>query len=1159
MPTLPLRITHIVRELEDGLFLHELLRSPELRILQTQKEVESLEDLPGDLFLQLKRQWLHERLAPPRFVVEQWTVEVSLPQSANTPWTSPLTLSFPVVGWKTGSGVHQAIVPDLELDILEPTLEALQRRLPTAILETLARKRLTHDFIALQQTQRTQELLMQDVPLELTLLSPLELHRQAQGQGKLGAPQVLKEVAQDASLLSQIPSQCFEQDEIQDRLRELLTRTPGRSVLLVGPSGVGKSVLYRSVLTQLLAKASARPPQPYFTSGARLVAGMSGFGQWQERCLQLVQEAPASTHLLHLGHLIELMDSGKSAHSQENIAGFLLNYIARGEIRVVVEATPEALSVIERQLPRALESLEILRVEEPSSEATRRILRRFLSSLPEPVPDAAPSVLERIERLHTRYATTSCRPGRPLRFLTHLVEDSRFELAPGYSDVAPLTEAQVLSAFSRDTGLPRWVIDPAIPFDTDAHRAWLSARVVGQEEAIDAVLEVLTTLKAGLQRHGRPLASFLCIGPTGVGKTQLARSLAELIFQSPDRMFRFDMSEYAHPLAVDRLVGGIQGKEGLLTAKVREQPFCVILLDELEKADSAVFDLLLQILGEGRLTDGAGRVADFSNTLILMTSNLGVASYRPTQTGFSGTARIERKDHDFGTPEQALRTRTAGHFVREVEKFIRPELFNRLDRILAFQPLSPSTLHSIVGRELELIRNRSGLKRRPILLEIAPEVQDWLGTHGYDARYGARPLKRLIERALLHPLTLAVMDVMPDDPPEQALVKVGRDGLEVTVTAVDRAQLQKATAAKLPQAQSETLEESLRKVQDLRYLMTRLSRSGTAIELRNETTRIHRDHESLSARTQKLKARATALALKQPQTSTAPLETPESRHLSRIEAQAHALHQRLETLRKHERAMEHLTQQLRTQEADLLLAMMEETPPVTFVSEHVAMKERYDTLLNDLYDYRFPGGNRITLLLLSEEPEIRVEWSQRYVRVLSQLGMNVQVRRVAILAGPPPKGSKRPPIQNLHQFTLLTEADSTFVVGAQTISTEPELLNSPGTLGALLEITGHRAQQMLSGEVGRHTIRAAAPQSALQSLVIQIVPQPPASFRLPLEAARQGALNIYPEKRRFQTLSDKVLVGQETARAEGSDMDSALKEIISELAKSRLMQVLEAA
>jgi ATP-dependent Clp protease ATP-binding subunit ClpA len=255
---------------------------------------------------------------------------------------------------------------------------------------------------------------------------------------------------------------------------------------------------------------------------------------------------------------------------------------------------------------------------------------------------------------------------------------------------------------------------------------------------VNLITDLLASVKAGLMRPNRPIASLLFIGPTGVGKTEMAKAVAEFLFGSKDRLTRFDMSEFADPVAVRRLIGGAFGSEGLLTAKVREQPFSVLLLDEVEKADGSFFDLLLQALGEARLTDAGGRLADFRNTVVILTSNLGAESYRRGSAGFVGSS--------------VGRAESQEHFAKAVEQFLRPEMFNRLDRIVPFAPLGTEVIRRIADREWQKVLHRDGVRFRELALTADSALLDHLAAVGFDPRYGARPLKRAMERELLAPL-----------------------------------------------------------------------------------------------------------------------------------------------------------------------------------------------------------------------------------------------------------------------------------------------------------------------------------------------------------------------------------------------------------------------
>ncbi|RPI99065.1 MAG: AAA family ATPase, partial [Candidatus Aminicenantes bacterium] len=267
----------------------------------------------------------------------------------------------------------------------------------------------------------------------------------------------------------------------------------------------------------------------------------------------------------------------------------------------------------------------------------------------------------------------------------------------------------------------------------------LGRRVIGQEEAIRAVAATVRRSRAGIQEAGRPIGSFIFLGPTGVGKTELARALAEFLFDDEKAMVRLDMSEYMEKHTVSRLIGappGYVGYEegGQLTEAVKRRPYAIILLDEIEKAHPDVFNVLLQILEDGRLTDGQGRTVDFKNTLVVMTSNLA-------------SQVIKELSRDYEAMEKEVRKVLETHF--------RPEFLNRIDEVIIFKPLPKSAILEIVGLQLALLAKR--LAERKIGLEVSKEAKELLSERGFDPVYGARPLKRTIQRDVQNPLAMKIL------------------------------------------------------------------------------------------------------------------------------------------------------------------------------------------------------------------------------------------------------------------------------------------------------------------------------------------------------------------------------------------------------------------
>jgi len=496
-----------------------------------------------------------------------------------------------------------------------------------------------------------------------------------------------------------------------------------RGVLIVGDSGVGKTALVYE-LVRAWKKQGLGQFAFWETSGARLVSGESGSGMWLERCNKLVQEFDKKDIILYLGSLMELMCVGQCEHHQSGIADFLRTPIALGQVLAIAECTQAQYLIMEKESPHLLTAFERFDLSPPKHpqkiylEQARVWGKQYEIGISE-------QAINTLDRLHRRFATYSAPPGRQLRFL-----DQLFRQNQGHTSLA---QTEVYRTFARETGLPLFLLDESLPLSLESAHEFYAHRVLGQDQAVTQVVGLIVSLKAKLMRPDRPLASFLFIGPTGIGKTEMAKSLASYLFNDEKRMTRFDMSEYADPMAVGRLVGGLTpGGEGQLTGAVREQPFCVVLFDEFEKAHTSFYDLLLQILGDARLTDAAGRLANFSNAVVIMTSNLGAQSYSKGRLGV--------------LPGEAPEQRALTHFLKEVQAFLRPEIYNRIDRVIPFLPLPAPVVARIAIRELEKLKQRAGLRKHTVTLEVGDDVIDYLA----EAVKTATNLEEEIELALFN-------------------------------------------------------------------------------------------------------------------------------------------------------------------------------------------------------------------------------------------------------------------------------------------------------------------------------------------------------------------------------------------------------------------------
>jgi len=338
-----------------------------------------------------------------------------------------------------------------------------------------------------------------------------------------------------------------------------------------------------------------------------------------------------------------------------------------------------------------------------------------------------PGFAELTYRLFRRFEPYQAFLGPVVEFVADLFDEARRTAADR------LRKRDVVARFIRNTGLPEFLVHDDQPLAASDIRQALRKRVIGQPAACDVAAGVVTTFKAGLNDPRRPLGVMLFCGPTGVGKTELAKTLADYLFGhgvSRDRLVRLDMSEYAGHDAASRLLTKPSGEVSGLIERVRRQPFVVVLLDEIEKAAPELFDVLLGLLDEGRLTDRFGRETTFTSSVIVMTSNLG--GHLRTPIGFDESA--------------------GAAYQREVREFFRPELLNRIDHVIGFKPLSFAEIVEITRKELSELATRQGLVRRRIQLAWTDRLVDQLAQLGADPRYGARPLQRVIEQHIVAPL-----------------------------------------------------------------------------------------------------------------------------------------------------------------------------------------------------------------------------------------------------------------------------------------------------------------------------------------------------------------------------------------------------------------------
>jgi ATP-dependent Clp protease ATP-binding subunit ClpC len=544
------------------------------------------------------------------------------------------------------------------------------------------------------------------------------------------------------------------------------------NLLLVGASGVGKTTVLVDAVREAerLLRESARrgpseadeetsrPPRHrlFTTAAARIIAGMQYLGEWESRCEEIVFELSEFQGVLCVENLLDLLRVGGSEPA-ESVAAFLMPYLQQGELRLVGEATRDELTACDRLLPGFSDLFQKVHVEEFSREAMGRLLGQVLDAARQKHDlEAADHLAETILRLHRRFLPYQPFPGPAVQFLRDLIDTAVTEGAEtDRKQPSRLSDAGVYAEFARRTGVPEVFLRDDRTLDPDDVYRELAAQVIGQEPACRAAVGVIATFKAGLNDPQRPVGVQLFCGPTGVGKTELAKAISRFCFGSgeergrtdrraesraecrtEDRLFRLDMSEFQDPGAADRLVTQIDGRPSALVAHVRRQPFSVVLLDEIEKAAPEVFDVLLNLFEEGRLSDAFGRATHFQSAIIVMTSNLGATAHFPLGFG----------------PQQEP------PYEQAAMRFFRPEFFNRIDEVITFRALSRETVRAIARKELDALNRREGLAERALRVRFTSAVVEMLVARGFDPRYGARPLKRSIETHIVPPISQYLLD-----------------------------------------------------------------------------------------------------------------------------------------------------------------------------------------------------------------------------------------------------------------------------------------------------------------------------------------------------------------------------------------------------------------
>ena len=589
-----------------------------------------------------------------------------------------------------------------------------------------------------------------------------------------------------------------------ERVIQILSRRTKNNPILIGEPGVGKTAVTEGLAQRLIngnipkVLASKRIIS---LNMASLVAGTKYRGDFEDRLKKIIDEIIENKNIiLFIDEMHTLVGAG-AAEGSIDAANILKPALSRGEIQVIGATTLkeykkyiEKDSALERRFqtimvnePSAKDAISILKgirnkyekfhcakITDEAIKAAVKISQRYITDrfLPDKAIDLMDEAAAKVRLKTVNIPTNISQLEQKIQDLKKAkekaIDNQDYELAATIRDQEiqikeelataktawetqnnaqiAVTEEDIADVATLWTGIPvkRLVAkeaDRLLHIEDIIHK-----RVVGQNEGVNAVAKAIRRARAGLKDPKRPIGSFLFLGPTGVGKTELARSLAEAIFGDESAMIRFDMSEYMEKHTVSRMLGAPPGyigydEGGLLTDAVRRKPYAVILLDEIEKAHPDIFNILLQVLDDGRLTDSQGRTVDFKNTVIIMTSNAGAFKLQPQKTNTMGFAVNEDKQ---------IKQNAKKIVMDEVKRQFKPEFLNRIDEIIIFEPLTDKELTQIVTLLLNDVQKR--LAEMDIELIIKDEVKSYLLKHGTDTIYGARPLKRAVQRYLQDPL-----------------------------------------------------------------------------------------------------------------------------------------------------------------------------------------------------------------------------------------------------------------------------------------------------------------------------------------------------------------------------------------------------------------------
>ena len=535
------------------------------------------------------------------------------------------------------------------------------------------------------------------------------------------------------------------ENEIQ-RVIQILGRRRKNNPMLVGDPGVGKSAIVEGIAIKI-AKGDIPPvladKRLISLDLGSIVAGTKYRGDFEKRLKSIINEAAANPDvILFIDEFHTIVGAGGASGSLD-AANMLKPALARGEIQCIGATTMEEFrKIVEKDgaLDRRFQKIVVERTDIHQSISILDKLKTNYEKYHN--VEYSKEAIEACVRMSERYITDRCLPDKAIDVMDETGSMVRLN---NQKKTAVVTAEDVASMISKMTGIPSGQIA-----ESEGNRLMkmgdkLRSRIIGQDEAIDKVVRAIQRGRAGIKDPGKPIGTFIFFGQTGVGKTHLAKAIAEYLFDSDENMVRLDMSEYMEKFNVSRLIGAPPGyvgfeEGGQLSERVRRKPYCVVLLDEIEKAHPDVFNLLLQVMDEGRLTDSTGRTVSFRNTILIMTSNVGSRELDEYGSGVG-----------FSTSVKNVQGNRKAVLEKAVRKAFPPEFINRVDEQVFFRPLDKDDIGRIIDIELKGLRSR--IKEAGFEISVTPSAKRFIAETGYDPNFGARPLKRAIRKYIEDPVS----------------------------------------------------------------------------------------------------------------------------------------------------------------------------------------------------------------------------------------------------------------------------------------------------------------------------------------------------------------------------------------------------------------------